>query len=451
MHYRKAILFVDKDTADKILAIKPSRAGFVWYTGRLVKNFDGRVWDEHKRKIVIRGNCLKFTSPDAAGIRRQLLDLKDHWLVQCAPNDAIWGIGYSLEEAKTVNAKEKWGQNLLGKILMAVRDRLIEKAGIGEQSGQPGPARPSQPANDNQAADLEGPHDDEKATEHSGLDEVDDHHEYTGTRDYDDIGDEEKQSRSGIHLPEAGDVAMSDSAGPSTLSSVNPFTKHDRGLAPVTRQPQDDNSYIEGSSLGFSSKADIGEDVIGYANDIDMDRFEQVSETREVPDGEEDLVDKEDDLGEAIPPPKFAEQEDDEMDFSPKPKADKEYFYQLPAISSIAEELSAGNAAWQDEQVNVDNEELATATDEDTIPMELAYPTVTTDQREVEQDDVDHQSDLKHENVSKSWTSTIHRMWQRSRVMGGHRPSRNLSDNEEVAATQPADTDIEAQRPHVAV
>ncbi|KAK8102020.1 hypothetical protein PG984_015166 [Apiospora sp. TS-2023a] len=300
---------------------------------------------------------------------------------------------------------------------MAVRDRLIEQAGIGEQSGHLGPVRPSQLADDNRSADPEDPHDDQKATENSGLDEVDDQHDYKGVRGHDDDGYKEGQSGSSIHLSEAGDVDMSDSAGPSTLSSTNHFIKHDRGLTPVTREPHDGIAHIERTSLGIFSKADINQTAVGYANDVDMHRFEELSKAGEVPKVE-GSVDMEDKLVGAILPPEFPEQEYDEVKDTPEPKTVGDDPHRLPAVSSIAEELSAGIAAWQDEQGTVGDEEPATATDEGSIHEELPQATVMADQREVEQDDVDDQSDLKHETVSKSWASTIHRLWQRSRVMG---------------------------------
>lgn len=49
--------------------------------------------------------------------------------MKASPYDRIWGIGFSAANAE-VNA-DYWGENLLGKVLMRVRDRLqTEEAGF---------------------------------------------------------------------------------------------------------------------------------------------------------------------------------------------------------------------------------------------------------------------------------------------------------------------------------
>ena len=41
---------------------------------------------------------------------------------QASPFDRIWGVGFSATNAE--GNRDKWGQNLLGKALMRVRERL---------------------------------------------------------------------------------------------------------------------------------------------------------------------------------------------------------------------------------------------------------------------------------------------------------------------------------------
>lgn len=45
-------------------------------------------------------------------------------LAECAVNDKIWGIGLSMKDINRLNTKSWKGQNLLGKCLMAVREKL---------------------------------------------------------------------------------------------------------------------------------------------------------------------------------------------------------------------------------------------------------------------------------------------------------------------------------------
>lgn len=44
---------------------------------------------------------------------------------QASPRDRIWGIGFAAEEAE--GRRAEWGENLLGKALMRVRERLREE------------------------------------------------------------------------------------------------------------------------------------------------------------------------------------------------------------------------------------------------------------------------------------------------------------------------------------
>lgn len=123
MHYKKALLFNDKDTADKI--IKNPSASYAKKMGRSVKNFDEKVWSEHKIDIVEKGLYLKFSQND--DLKNQLLSTGSKILVEASPIDRIWGIGRSIsaatEDVKN-NKMSSWGQNLLGLSLMKIRKTL---------------------------------------------------------------------------------------------------------------------------------------------------------------------------------------------------------------------------------------------------------------------------------------------------------------------------------------
>ena len=125
MMYHKAMLFKDKETADKImLATSPKEQKAL---GREVKGFDKEIWDENKEKIVEEGNRNKFGHPkEEAGMKTKLLDTGDRELVEASPYDRIWGIGFDAEKAEV--HRSEWGQNLLGEALMRVRSRLREQS-----------------------------------------------------------------------------------------------------------------------------------------------------------------------------------------------------------------------------------------------------------------------------------------------------------------------------------
>ncbi|MFD2565481.1 NADAR family protein [Aquimarina rubra] len=90
--------------------------------GRKVKNFDAKIWDAHKYEIVKQGNYYKFSQhQDLAAF---LLNTKKRIIVEASPRDRIWGIGMGQANEKAQNPNLWRGQNLLGFVLMEVREML---------------------------------------------------------------------------------------------------------------------------------------------------------------------------------------------------------------------------------------------------------------------------------------------------------------------------------------
>lgn len=118
MMYKKALLFNDKDKANEILLL--NNPIDVKKKGREIKNFDENVWDLNKEKIVYEGCYLKFSQNE--NIKKLLLETEEKIIAEASPYDKIWGIGLRESDAKKgVN----WnGQNLLGNILMKVRNKI---------------------------------------------------------------------------------------------------------------------------------------------------------------------------------------------------------------------------------------------------------------------------------------------------------------------------------------
>ncbi len=123
VHYFKAMLFNDIETADKIMKAKtPKEAKRL---GREVKNFNDFTWNNNKEDIYFDVIKAKFTDERNKDIRQKLIDTGESILVECSPYDRIWGIGYTKESSEFINKEfNKWGRNLLGKILMRVRDNI---------------------------------------------------------------------------------------------------------------------------------------------------------------------------------------------------------------------------------------------------------------------------------------------------------------------------------------
>ena len=120
VHFFKAKLFGDLETADKIMMTDyPKVAKSL---GREVKNFNDFTWNNNKEVIYFDVIKAKFTDERNKDIKQKLIDTGDSILVECSPYDRIWGIGYTKESSEFICKEfDKWGQNLLGKILMKVR------------------------------------------------------------------------------------------------------------------------------------------------------------------------------------------------------------------------------------------------------------------------------------------------------------------------------------------
>lgn len=117
MMYNKAMLFGDKETANKIM--KSTDQVEIKHLGREVKNFDPNIWEQHKVDIVYKGAFAKFSQNEK--LRDYLLATGDSILAEGSPMDRVWGIGLR----HSTNPHEWRGTNLLGFILMEVRENLI--------------------------------------------------------------------------------------------------------------------------------------------------------------------------------------------------------------------------------------------------------------------------------------------------------------------------------------
>ncbi|KAF8420668.1 hypothetical protein EV426DRAFT_566313 [Tirmania nivea] len=91
--------------------------------GQRVPNFDEDIWNSHRLVIVKWGNYLKFSQNEK--LKALLLGTGERELVEASPRDRIWGVGFEAKNAE--ENRERWGSNLLGKALMAARERIRRK------------------------------------------------------------------------------------------------------------------------------------------------------------------------------------------------------------------------------------------------------------------------------------------------------------------------------------
>lgn len=123
MMHGKALLFDDAEVAAKILKADHPRQHKA--LGRKVKRFDDKVWKRERETIVMAGNRAKFTqNPELLEL---LLETAGTTLVEASPYDRIWGIGLAATDPRAQDSAQWRGQNLLGKILTALRDELAAR------------------------------------------------------------------------------------------------------------------------------------------------------------------------------------------------------------------------------------------------------------------------------------------------------------------------------------
>jgi ribA/ribD-fused uncharacterized protein len=122
MMYGKAKLFADEDIANQILASSEPRK--IKGLGRKVSNFDQNIWEQNRENILFEGNLAKYTQNE--DIKKELLSTYPKILVEASASDRIYGVGLSIDDSRIDNPANWKGLNLLGEILMRVRDHIMK-------------------------------------------------------------------------------------------------------------------------------------------------------------------------------------------------------------------------------------------------------------------------------------------------------------------------------------
>jgi len=122
MMAEKARLFGDDETLQKVLMEKSPKKQKA--LGKVVKNFNDTIWDEHKDSIVYTGSLHKFSQNQ--GILKILLASGSRTLVEASPLDGVWGIKLDENDPRALDPNQWLGENRLGFALMKARDKLQE-------------------------------------------------------------------------------------------------------------------------------------------------------------------------------------------------------------------------------------------------------------------------------------------------------------------------------------
>mgnify|MGYP004001613247 CR=1 FL=1 len=123
MMAKKAELFNDEKI--RIQIVNTHNPKTVQRLGRKVKNFNETIWKNKRFGIVCDGNYAKFSQNK--DLKTLLMGTGQKTLVEGSPYDLIWGIGLKVSDPNFSNPSKWRGQNLLGKAIMQVRDKLREE------------------------------------------------------------------------------------------------------------------------------------------------------------------------------------------------------------------------------------------------------------------------------------------------------------------------------------
>ena len=120
MMYRKAIMFNDLETAAAIMSTDNPREHKE--LGRLVTNYNDTQWSAVREDIMVEGLFEKFNQ--IPKLKEALLATGDTIIAEASPYDLVWGIGFTADQPKATDQTKWRGKNLLGKVLMRVRNEI---------------------------------------------------------------------------------------------------------------------------------------------------------------------------------------------------------------------------------------------------------------------------------------------------------------------------------------
>lgn len=121
LHYQKALLFNDVETAQQILeSDTPAEQRRMVKT---VKDVDEYRWLKYRDFFVYEGNRAKFMQN--ADLREELMATRGTDVVEASPTSKIWGIGMGVKNPDIYDP-EKWkGENVLGRVLTRLREDIF--------------------------------------------------------------------------------------------------------------------------------------------------------------------------------------------------------------------------------------------------------------------------------------------------------------------------------------
>ena len=124
MMYHKVLMFHKYELADQIIQTSdPAKCKKI--AGQKFPEFDSELWEKTCVAIVKRGVKAKFAQNK--DILKTLLNTGNALLAECSPYDKKWGIGIDINDPQRFVIANWRGKNLLGRILMEVREELRQE------------------------------------------------------------------------------------------------------------------------------------------------------------------------------------------------------------------------------------------------------------------------------------------------------------------------------------
>jgi len=118
--FLKAKYFEDETMAN-VIATRGQDPKDAKRFGRKVEGFNNEEWAEAREDMMLIAVQRKFMEET---LLKQLLDTGDKILVEGSPYDKIWGVGLKYDSEEILDEKNWNGLNLLGKVLMRVRNDI---------------------------------------------------------------------------------------------------------------------------------------------------------------------------------------------------------------------------------------------------------------------------------------------------------------------------------------
>jgi ribA/ribD-fused uncharacterized protein len=116
----KAALFGDHRAFARIVAAGTPQTAKKW--GRRVEGFDEGLWRQRVEEVANHAVAEKFASDPA--LAEVLRSTGRAIIAEAAPTDVLWGIGLGRSSRAARDPSQWRGENLLGRALMAARERL---------------------------------------------------------------------------------------------------------------------------------------------------------------------------------------------------------------------------------------------------------------------------------------------------------------------------------------